>query len=115
MPVYVTYVSTTHPLEVPMAVRPTRKPLIIGREHLRGRIEPGNIIATVYRGADGKRWVRSETVQRIIRHRDGTTTLITAYTKRPRLTPDTAAPHTPPPIPPHPPPPSHTDTPRPLT
>lgn len=75
-----------------MAVRPNRKPLVIRREHLRGRIEPGNIIATVYKGADGERWVRSETVQRIIRHRDGATTLITDYTKRARLTTDNEAP-----------------------
>lgn len=75
-----------------MAVRTTRKPLIIGREHLRGRLSAGNIIATVYKGADGERWVRSETVQRIVRHRDGTTTLITDYTRRARLTTDNEAP-----------------------
>ena len=76
-----------------MAVRPTRKPLIIGREHLRStRIQPGNIIATVYKGADGERWVRSETVVKIVRHRDGTTTLVTDYTKRPRMTTDNEAP-----------------------
>lgn len=76
-----------------MAVKPARKPLIVGREHLRStRIQPGNIIATVYKGADGGRWVRSETVQRIVRHRDGTTTLITDYTKRARMTTDNEAP-----------------------
>lgn len=76
-----------------MAVRPIRKPLIVGREHLRStRILPGNIIATVYEGHDGARWVRSETVRKITRHRDGTTTLVTDYTTRPRMTTDNEAP-----------------------
>jgi hypothetical protein len=75
-----------------MAVRPTRKPLIIGREHLRGRLRAGDIIATVYKGHDDELWVRSETITRIIKHRDGTTTLVTDYTKRPRLLTDNEAP-----------------------
>lgn len=76
-----------------MAVRPARKPLIVGRESLRStRIAPGNIIATVYKGHDGARWVRSETVEKIVRHRDGTTTLVTDYTKRPHMTTDNEAP-----------------------
>jgi hypothetical protein len=68
------------------------KPLIIGREHLRGRLSAGHIIATVYRGSDGERWVRSETILRITKHRDGTTTLVTDYTTRPLLTTDNEAP-----------------------
>lgn len=75
-----------------MTVQTPRTPLVIGREHLRGRLRAGDIIATVYKGADGDRWVRSETVQRIIRHRDGATTLITDYTKRPHLVTDNEAP-----------------------
>lgn len=69
------------------------KPLIIGRESLRStRIGPGDIIATVYVGHDKERWVRSETIRKIVRHRDGSTTLVTDYTTRPRLTTDNEAP-----------------------
>ena len=68
------------------------KPIIIGREHLRGRLRAGDIIATVYKGADGERWVRSETITSITKHRDGTTTLVTDYTKRPRMATDNEAP-----------------------
>lgn len=68
------------------------KPLIIGREHLRGRLRAGDIIATVYIGHDKERWVRSETIRKIVRHRDGSTTLVTDYTTRPRLTTDNEAP-----------------------
>lgn len=69
------------------------KPLIIGRESLRStRIGPGDIIATVYVGHDKARWVRSETIRKIVRHRDGSTTLVTDYTTRPRLTTDNEAP-----------------------
>lgn len=76
-----------------MAVKASRKPLIVGREHLRStRLMPGNIIAVVYTGHDNERWVRSEEIFRIIRHRDGTTTLITNYMKRPNMTTDNEAP-----------------------
>lgn len=45
------------------------------------KVTAGDVFAFIYRTSDDERWVRAETVRKVVRHRDGSTTVETDYTK----------------------------------